>query len=48
MLRLMRHVLWLVALSLCLVSCGGGGGGGGSSSQALAWDQGKWDELNWQ
>ncbi len=44
MLRLMRHVLWLVALSLCLVSCGGGG----SSSQALAWDQGKWDEVNWQ
>ncbi len=47
MLRIVRHILWILALSLCLVSCGGGGGGN-PASQTLAWDQGNWDGANWQ
>jgi hypothetical protein len=36
-------------LSLFAVSCGGGGGGGGTpADNGLVWDQGSWDEKNWQ
>lgn len=39
--------LVMLALGALVVACGGGGGGSTGSS-GLVWDQGNWDENNWQ
>lgn len=48
-------LLVLVALSLGLSACHHGGGGASSNaapasggSQQLTWDQGNWNQTNWQ
>lgn len=35
---------------LLLVSCGGGSSGGGDNQPAtsMTWDEGQWNEVNWQ
>ena len=53
--RICTLALLLVAVS-GLPGCGGGGGGGGGVQPppppppvtTLSWDNGNWDELNWQ
>ena len=40
--------LAVIAVACSGSSGGGGGGGGGGSSTALVWDQGSWDQRNWQ
>ena len=45
--------LSLLIFALSLVACGGGGGGGTSTppppttADSLIWDQGNWQEKNW-
>jgi hypothetical protein len=53
------RLMTMIVSGLLLVACGGGGGGGDGpapvanpptadqSAQAV-WDQGNWDEVNWQ
>lgn len=52
--RLLGRASAVLALAF-LQACGGGGGGGGSDPPAenppvtqLKWDNGSWDQLNWQ
>ena len=51
--RLLRFLILVVALGLSACSKGGGGASGNAApasggSQQLSWDQGNWNQTNWQ
>ena len=54
MLKRMRVLALLIVAMAGLSACGGGGGSSAAPPPPpppvtdLAWDQGNWDELNWQ
>ena len=55
MTRLSRITFVILLSIFALSACGGGGGSGGNNQQPLPpvdtdldWDQGNWDEENWQ
>ncbi len=45
-LRLTRCLC--IVFLLLLAACGGSGGGDNQPSASMTWDEGHWNEVNWQ